>query len=47
MDNPIIAKEAQTITLKNNRLIKKENLTPDTKAWIKKAIDTKKGLAKK
>lgn len=47
MNDPIIAKEAQAIALRDNWQIKKKNPPSDTKARIKKAADAKKKLAKK
>lgn len=46
MNNPMIAKIAQTITLKDNQLIKKENPSLNTKTRIKKAVDIKKDWPK-
>lgn len=43
----MVVKKVQVIVLKDNWLIKKRNLPPDTKTRMKKASDTKKKLAKK
>lgn len=42
MDDPKVTEEAHVTTLKDEWLIIYGNLTPETKAWIKKIVEAEK-----